>query len=284
MTRSIKLAISSLAWEPAQDQAVRALFVQRGVRGVELAPLKYWSSAPEVAPNALADYRAEWADAGVSIVALQGILFGRPDLRLFGSVEQRASLEQHLAGMAAVAEGLGAGVLVFGAPGNRLRGTLTEEAAIASAAPSLRRVAAACEARGCMLCIEPNPLRYGGDFVRDLTEATRLVQAVGHPGFGLHIDSGAIAINTEPDAEVVRAAGVARHFHISEVDLVPVGSGSVDHRRIGRSLREGGYDGWLSIEMRPLDPARLLVDMEQAIDVAQEAYFSPSDAGSARQK
>lgn len=272
MTAPIKLAISSLVWDPAQDAAVRAMLVKRGVTGIELAPLKYWPSAPMVSASTLVRYRAGWADAGIAIVALQGILFGRPELQLFGSVEQRTAFEQHLAGMATVADGLGARTLVFGAPRNRLRGALSDDEAIASAVPSLRRIADACEAHGCVLCIEPNPERYGGDFVRNLAEAMQLVRAVGHAGFGLHVDAGAITINDEADEDVVRAAAEARHFHISEVDLVPVGSGSVDHRRIGRALRAGGYDQWLSIEMKPVEPAMLLVSLAHAIDVAEDAY------------
>ena len=272
MTHRGGLAVSSLAWDPAQDAVVRALLVERGVAGVELAPLKYWPSAPDVPAVALAETAAAWADAGISVVALQGILFGRPELQLFGSDGQRAAIEQHLAGMARVAAGLGAGVLVFGAPANRRRGALLEDEAVASAIPLLRRVAAACDGSGCVLCIEPAPPRYGGDFVRDLAEAMRLVEAVGHPGFGLHADAGAMGICDETDEQIVLAARGARHFHVSEVDLVPVGSGTVDHWRIGHALREGGYDRWLSIEMRPVEAGHLAHTMAGAIDVSRKAY------------
>ena len=268
----IRLAFSSLAWSPAQDDAVRAMLVARGVTGIELTPFKYWAATPDVSANELATYRAAWSDAGISVVALQGILFGKPALQLFGSAEQRSALERHLAGMAMVAQSLGATVIVLGAPQNRLRGALSEEAAVASAAPALRRIGDAYVAHGCVLCVEPNPARYGGDFVRDLAEARRLVEVVAHPGFALHLDAGALAINDEADEDVVAAARTARHVHISEVDLAPVGAGSVDHRRMGRLLREAGYDGWVSIEMKPVEPAKLADSVHRAIDVAVEAY------------
>ena len=264
----MKLAVSSLAWEPAEDAAVRALLVERGVRGIELAPLKYWPSALDVPIRALTEYRTGWAEAGIAIVALQGILFGMRDLELFGADAQRSALEEHLGGIARVAEGLGAPIVVLGAPGNRLRGSLTEEEAIASAVPVLRRLASLYESRGCALCIEAAPPAYGGDFVCNLAEASRLVQAVGHRGFGLHLDSGAIAIADEPRAEVVRAAREARHFHVSEIGLGPLGSGTVDHLGIARCLRDADYGGWLSIEMRPVEVSMI----SSAIDVALAAY------------
>jgi sugar phosphate isomerase/epimerase len=268
----MKLAVSSLAWSPLQDDAARATLIRSGVTGIELAPLAYWPSAPEVAPSVLAEYRDRWASAGLSIIALQGILFEKPELQLFGSIEQQAALASHLTGIARLAAALGARLIVLGAPKNRLRGTLSEEEAIAKATPLLRRAAAVAEELGVTLCIEPNPARYGGDFVRTTAEAMHLVRSVGHPGFGLHLDAGAITINGESDEDVVEAARSARHFHVSEIDLVPVGSGTVDHARLGRLLRHAEYDGWVSIEMKRVAAEALHETLERAIAIAVEAY------------
>jgi D-psicose/D-tagatose/L-ribulose 3-epimerase len=269
----MKLAVSSLAWEPARDDDVRRLLSQRGVSGVELAPLKYWPSLADVVPHEVAEYRRKWADAGISIVAFQAILFGMPHLQLFGSAEQQAALENHLIALARVAELLGAQVLVFGAPKNRLRGALSEDDAIAQATPLLRRVATVMHGHGCALCIEPNPPRYGGDFVRTSVEALRLVRAVDNVGFGLHLDTGALTISDASDEEVGDAARQARHLHISEIDLVPVGGGTVDHARLGTLLRGAGYDRWASIEMRAVPDESLVAVVEEALDVASGAYL-----------
>ena len=137
----MRLAVSSLAWEPSQDEEARATLVRRGVTGVELAPLGYWPTAPLVSPSVLVEYRNRWIDAGLPIVALQGVLFGKPELRLFGSSEQQTAFVEHMSGIARLAAALGARVVVLGAPKNRLRGTLSEEEAIAVATPLLTRVA-----------------------------------------------------------------------------------------------------------------------------------------------
>ena len=268
----MKLAVSSIAWEPAHDAAVRAMLAHRGVRGIELTPLKYWPAGVDVAPHVLADYKAQWSDAGISIVALQGILFGMPELQLFGSPSQQAALEAHLAAIARLASALGAGILVFGAAKNRLRGALTEDEAIAAAVPLLRRVASVCTDVGITLCIEPNPPRYGGDFVHTSADAMRLVREVDHFSFGLHLDAGAFAINAESDSEVIEAARHARHFHISEIDLVPTGSGTVDHRRLGRLLRLAAFERWHSIEMTPVAAEPVVEALGQAVNVALESY------------
>ncbi len=266
----MKLAVSSLAWAPSDDADVRALLTRKHVVAIEVAPLKYWPGAPAVDGRTLSEFRSRWAEAGIEIVALQAILFGMPELQLFGTPEQQVAIERHLVGMIEVASHLGARVIVLGAPKNRLRGAVGFEEAIVSCAPLLRRVAVTAAGRDCSICIEANPPRYGGDFVCTLAEGIRLVEAVDHPGFGLHLDAGATAINGESDDAIVEAARIARHFHVSEIDLVPVGSGTVDHDRLAGLLSRGGYGGALSIEMRP--SADVLGSIETAIDVACTTY------------
>ncbi len=268
----MKLAFSSLAWEPAQDALVRATLARRGVTGIEVAPLKYWPQAPDVPSATLASFRYKWTQAGISIVALQGILFGLPDLQLFGSPEQQDAFERHLVSMCTLAGNLGARVVVLGAPKNRIRDPLTEEAAVEQAAPLFRRVAAAAHDVDVMLCLEPMPRMYGADFICTTDEALRLVDAVNHPGFGMHFDAGASAINGEPAAVVLRALQVAQHYHASEVDLLPLGSGTVDHHQLGAMIRAARYDHWLSIEMRGLPTEPVVETIERAIDVAMETY------------
>lgn len=273
----MRVAVSSLAWDPSQDDDARATLVRRDITGLEVAPLAYWPEAPHVAPRLLADFRDRAADTGVTIIALQGILFGKPELQLFGTSEQQAALEDHLAGMAKLASALGARVLVLGAPKNRLRGALSEADAIAAATPLLTRVATVAADNGVALCVEPNPPRYGGDFATTIADARRLVEAINHPEFGLHLDAGAIQINGETDADVIEAAKMARHFHVSEIDLAPIGSGTVDHARLGGLLRRAGYDGWVSIEMSRNAPDSLVSRLDRAIDVAVEAYARGRD-------
>lgn len=268
----MKVAVSTLAWDPEQDEAAAELMRAHAIAAIEVAPMKYWPDAPRVAPDVLDEFRAAWEARGISIVALQGILFGKPQLELLGSAQQQAGFEAHLVAMSGLAGRLGASVLVLGAPRNRLRRALSEDAAIARAVPVLRAVAAAAAAHGCRLCVEPNPERYGGDFVRDIREATRLVHAVDHEGFGLHLDAGAIAITAETDQDVVDAARVAAHFHISEIDLAPIGSGSVDHVHVASLLARASFAGWRSVEMRPPERGGWTGIMRAAMDAAVATY------------
>jgi sugar phosphate isomerase/epimerase len=183
------------------------------------------------------------------VVALQALLFGKPGLTLFGSAAARQATLEYLRGLIGQAARLGARALVFGSPGNRKRGGLGREAAKEVAVPFFRALGEAAQAHGVCFCIEPNPKDYGCDFVTTVAEAIDLVDAVGSEGFGVHLDTGGMTLAGETKAEVTAAVSRCRHFHVSTPYLAGVPGGGVDHAGFADALREGGYRGWVSIEM-----------------------------------
>ncbi len=271
----MKLAFSNLAWSSADDAAVAALLASEAVHGVELAPSKVWPGAPQVDAGVAEGYTTWWRDAGCEIVAFQAILFGRQELTLFGDASAVTSLERHLAAMGALASRCGARVLVLGAPGNRIRGPRSMPAAIAEAARVLRPVAEALAPHGVSLCIEPNPPRYGCDFVTTAAEAAALCDAVAHPNFGVHLDTAALALSGEiTEAALAPVTPHVRHVHLSEVDLAPVGStATVPHAHIGAALRAVGYAGWLSVEMRLSEHDEWRAALHRAAETARTHYL-----------
>ncbi len=243
--------MSAIAWEPPEDEAVARILLEHGVGGVELAPGKIFSR-PDAAEDAeIAACRAAWETRGLPIVALQALLFGRPDLTVFGEGRERTL--QYLSGVARLGARLGAGALVFGSPRNRARGALPMADAWRSAVSFFRALGSAAAKAGTCVCIEPNPPRYGADFITNSEEALRLVEEVALPGFGLHLDAACALLAGEDFPERLRAsAHVLRHVHLSEPDLAPVREGgSLDLQSIAAALRDIGYGGWVSVEMRP---------------------------------
>jgi sugar phosphate isomerase/epimerase len=112
-------------------------------------------------------------------------------------------------------------------------------------------LAAVASDHGTCLCIEANAPEYGCDFVTNLREAVDLVTCVGCSGFGLHVDAGVMTMNGEGGDELFHAVlPHMRHFHISEPFLGTITAGQTDHPLLGRQLREAGFSGWKSIEMR----------------------------------
>lgn len=270
----MRIAISNIAWRADEEREVRALLAARGVDAVEIAPSKIGPKPAELQLAELRRYREFWAERGVEIVAMQALLFGRGDLALFGGDAQRDEMFEYLARIVRVGGALGAKALVFGSPGNRKRGALSEEAAAQIAAPFFRRVGEVALEAGTCLCIEPNPPEYGCDWIHSAAQARELVAQVAHPGFGLHIDAAALHMANEGADQLAASAGRMRHFHASQPQLAPVGPGTaVPHETYAAALRACGGVRVVSIEMRQAEPsASNLPHVERALEFVQSVY------------
>jgi sugar phosphate isomerase/epimerase len=245
-----RFAYSNIAWDVHDDPDTLALLRANGVTGIEVAPTKVWPEWEAITLPAATAYRDKLHGQGFEIPALQALLFGRPQARLFDE-QGETELLKHLEQVAAIAGALGAQVAVFGAPKQRDRGDLTQREALEHSAPVLRRAAARFADHGSCLCIEPNPRQYGCNFIRTAAEGAELVRAVDHEGFKLHLDAAQMYLENEDLRALLPAVGAeVRHFHISEPGLGDFLAPVVPHADNLRTLDEFGYTGWCSVEMR----------------------------------
>jgi D-psicose/D-tagatose/L-ribulose 3-epimerase len=270
---AVRVVMSNLAWDPADDDKAARILLDAGVVGVEIAPTKMWPDLQTVPVDEARRYRQRWEAAGLPIVSMQSLLFGRADLVLFGDDDDRQQFVGYLRAVIDLAAELGAGPLVFGSPKNRLRGDLDPATAESRAAEVFAELAEYAGERGPCLCIEPNPPDYGADFVNHAVEGASLARRVGLPGFGLHLDTGSLTLaGDDIPTAITGSVDVLRHFHCSEPQLAPIGrSGRVDHDAAAAALREVGYEGHVSVEM-------LVPDAEDAMSCVADAARRAVDA------
>jgi sugar phosphate isomerase/epimerase len=243
------LAVSNIAWPRHELDGALRLLPGLGFSGVEIAPRNLFDSW-DVADHDARQLRKRIGDAGLVCPSLQGMLFEVKGATLFGGAEARQLLHQHLEKVARLAGLLGARTCVFGAPRQRDVGALTPDIATEIAVDFFRSVASAFENEGTALAFEANAAHYGCNFITTTRQAIGLVQAIDRPGVRLQIDTGTILLEGE-DPEVLRDAGsLGIHVHVSEPDLRPVGHSPADHHQLAASLKDSGYRGYLSIEMR----------------------------------
>lgn len=249
--RSMKLAISNIAWQPHEDDAISNKMQELGVKGVEIAPTKNWLNPLEASDSEIARVRSFWESRGIRIVAMQALLFGRPDLVVFGTAEKRRETREYLAKIILLGQKLGAQVLVFGSPGNRRVGGRAPSEIEAIATEFFYEMGEIAQRYGLVLCIEPNPPVYGCDFITTAVQGTAFVRKVNHPQFRLHLDTGAMTLSGEDIPSALRdCIGEVRHFHVSEPNLAPIGIGQVPHEVFAKAIKDSGYPHWLSIEMK----------------------------------
>ncbi len=269
----MKLAMSSIEWPPEQNDAIETALGDLGVNAIEVTPGSL-SALPldQIDDDAVMAFGKRWESQGIDIVAMQALLYHKPELRIFETADIRVETLKYLCRTIDVAALLGAHILVFGSPKNRRRGDLSLAEAHAIAVPFFREVGRYAECRGVVFCIEPNPTEYACDFICTLKEADAFVQEVGHAGFGLHVDAGALMITGESLA--IPPISPIRHFHISQPFLTPVGAADAHmHEPIAAALRVMQYSNWLSIEMKHVeDPATPSGAIREAVAFARTAY------------
>jgi D-psicose/D-tagatose/L-ribulose 3-epimerase len=270
----MRLAISNIAWPAGADDEAATLLHAHGVEGVELALTKIWPEPLDAPAAEVRAYRASWEKRGVSIAALQALLFGKPHLTVFGPDSMRRQTLEYLAGIIERAAWLGARALVFGSPKNRQRGERDSREARAIAVPFFRELGRIARRHDVYFCIEPNPSDYGCDFVTTVAEGIELVDAVGEEGFGLHLDTGGMALAGEPPgASIAAAAERCRHFHVSEPFLAEVGRGQTPHDACAEALHARNYRGWVSIEMgEAKEPGAWRAALERALGFVRITY------------
>lgn len=269
----MNLAISNIAWEASEDESIASMLRQFAVTGIDVAPTKYFPDPASTTDAAVRSVRDWWHQRGIGITGMQALLFGTAGLNVFGSSESQCKMLEHLSAVCKIAAGLGAPRIVFGSPKNRDRAGLNDQGALEVACSFFSRLGSIGEAHGVTICLEPNPARYGCNFMMTSEETASVVRTVAHPMIRMQFDTGALAINGEDPFEVLQLYGdVIGHIHLSEPDLLPLGDGQTDHTRMASALRQFLSSRVLTIEMLATQNEPHIDSIERALKVAVHHY------------
>ena len=269
----MRLAISNIAWDVAEDPAVARLLAKFDIDAIDVAPSKYFPDPAKAKEEGVAKVRRWWANHGVEITGMQSLLFGTTGLNVFGESNSRQATLDHLRSVCRIGAGLGATRLVFGSPKNRDRSGLNDAQAQEQAVRFFQRLGDVAQAHGVVVCLEPNPSRYGANFMTNSADTAHIVNLVGHSAIRMQFDTGALAINGEfPEAVLESSSGLIGHIHASEPNLVPLGDGGTDHALIHKALRRYLPEHMVTIEMVATNEEPHLLSIERALSCAVECY------------
>jgi D-psicose/D-tagatose/L-ribulose 3-epimerase len=269
----MRLAISNIAWDSAEDAAIAALLGKVGVDAIDVAHSKYFPDPAAASDEEIARVRAWWTERGIAITGMQALLFGTNGLNVFGTPAVQESLLQHLDAVCRIGAGLGATRLVFGSPKNRDRSGLTDEQAEEIATDFFRRLGEIAQSHGVFVCLEPNPPAYGANFMTNSAQTAQVVRRVAHPAIRMQFDTGALAMNGEDPGNVLAACSdLIGHVHASEPNLIPLGDGETDHASMFAALSNHLPDQVVAIEMVATKNESHLVSVERAMQAAVRHY------------
>ena len=252
---TMKVSVSNIAWDHHETDEVLDLVRDLGVSGIEIAPSKIWPGWEGASVQQARSFANRLEDYGLSVPALQAILFGKPDLQVFGDADQQARLLDHIEFVAALAAGFGASVLVFGSPNNRDPGPLSPAEAVEHGATFFKKAGDRCKAHNVVLGLEPNPRRYHCRFLTSWRDVIGMTEKVAHECVQIHLDTACIEIEGDRTVDAISlCAGRIAHFHVTEPELGDFSDPTIAHDDIANSLKSSGYARWTSIEMRRQEP------------------------------
>lgn len=269
----MRLAVSNIAWDTAEDEVIVTLLQRFGVDAIDVAPGKYFPEPGKATDEDIARVKNWWFERGIEITGMQALLFGTTGLNVFGPPESQDAMLQHLTAVCRIGAGLGAKRIVFGSPKNRDRSGLTDQETMDVAVSFFRRLGDIAQSYGVVICLEPNPPCYGANFMTTSSETVEVVREIGHAAVRMQLDTGALTINGEDPFTVLQDfAPLIGHVHASEPELLPLGDGGTDHAKVVAALKQYLPNHVVSIEMLATKNEPHEVSIERALTVAIQQY------------
>jgi sugar phosphate isomerase/epimerase len=227
-----------------------------GYEGLELAPFTLAPLITDLDSTQRAELRNQAAHSGIEIIGLHWLLARTEGLHLTTSDDGvRARTADYLVALAEATRDLGGDLMVFGSPKQRsLTDGVSWDQAFDRATEVFRRAMPGIADCGVRLCLEPlAPAET--DFINTCAEGVRLLDAVGHPNFVLHLDVKAMSSEATTLPELIRRY-VPRtgHFHANDPNMKGPGFGDMDFVPIFRALHDAGYNRWVSVEVFDYTP------------------------------
>ena len=259
----MRLAVSNIGWTSDSDARILPLLKEVGVDGIEVAPGRLFDNPVSVTMEDARLAAKNFTDAGLPIVSMQALLFGQPDMRMFGNKTEQSEFKAYLARIIKFAGALGCGPLVFGSPKNRLKGALGFNDAAIGAAHLLQDIGNVSKASGTVFCLEANSTGYGCDFMTCLEQAAYVAAQANHPGVAIVADTGNMIMEDEPADAVIGVKKHLAHIHISAPNLAPVKPHIGYIKQVIGHLSDIKYEGVVTLEMRVPDdddPVALLLE------------------------
>lgn len=268
----MRISISNIAWNPHDDDAVAQILNEQAVDAIDVAPGKYFPDFSAATSEDIAACRSWWHDRGIEIVGMQSLLFGTEGLNLFGDADVQQRMLAYLEHVCRIGGGLGARYLVFGSPRNRDRSDIADEDVNDIAARFFSRLGDIAAAAGTCICLEPNPVEYGANFMTNAAATAEVVTITDHPAIRMQLDVGALTLNGEDPEQVLGSfAGLIGHVHASEPGLKVLGDSDTDHGRVAAAIREFCPDRTVAIEMLE-DGDASLDNLQRAVAFANTWY------------
>ena len=252
----MKFAICNETFEGTSHREGLQLAKELGYTGVEVAPFTLGTYAQDISPLARREYRSMVSDLGMEIIGLHWLLAKTAGFHLTtDDAAVRGKTADYLKQLIELCSDLNGAVMVLGSPAQRnFVAPMTHAQAVDNALDVLRRVVPDLLASNVRLAIEPLGPQEG-NFLNHASEARSMIEAIGSPAVGLHLDVKAMSTEGIAIDKIIRdQADLMLHFHANDPNKLGPGMGDIDQAPIFQALHDVQYGGWVSVEVFDYSP------------------------------
>lgn len=221
-----------------------------GYQGLELAPSTIWEDPGSITPQQASKLSSDIHSTGLEIVGFHWLLTGAQDMHL---THPDTKLQDHLVDyvthLARLCSDMGGKIMVWGSPALRnLEEDWSRDEAEKRAIDALHRICLKLAPLGVSLALEPLA-KWETNFWTTADETWTTIEKVDHPNCQLHLDCKAMHDEDEGMSEIIyRHKDHFIHFHANDPNLLGPGMGELDLKPVGQTLRDIGYQDWISVE------------------------------------
>lgn len=252
----MNLAVSNIAWDTMYDDEMYSYLHEVGYNGLEIAPTQIFPESPyEKLEEAKNFAKQIYAAHSLRVCSMQSMWYGRQE-KLFGDAQERQALMEYTKKAIDFANVMQCNNLVFGCPKNRIIGNKSQYGIAVDFFAELGEYASV---KNTVVAIEANPAIYNTNFINTTKEAFSLCRDVNSQGIAVNLDCGTMIENKEKLHDVMQNMVFVHHIHLSEPYLVKLENRPL-HIELYQLLKNEGYQGYISIEMKKYDDVNMIKD------------------------
>jgi sugar phosphate isomerase/epimerase len=226
-----------------------------GYDALEIAPFTIAKSVVDISAAERNRIRELAAHNGIAISGIHWVLVQTEGLHLTSpDSATRARTAAYFSALVDFCADIGGRTIVVGSPKQRnLEAGVSGEQGWEWATDIFREPVIRAEQRGVTICFEPLAPSET-NFINTASEAIRFVSQLNTPHFKIILDVKAMSSEGKPITQIIRESWPQfAYFHANDENLKGPGFGDVDFRPILGTLKEVGYDGYVSVEVFNFD-------------------------------
>jgi sugar phosphate isomerase/epimerase len=251
----VKFAICNEIFRGWNVEDTLSWTAKAGYHAVEIAPFTLADSVTEIPAAARREIREGAKRNGIEIAGIHWVLVKPEGLYMnHPNPEIRCRTARYFCDLVDFCADVGGRVMVVGSPKQRnIMEGVTPTQAREWASDTFRDSVKRAQDRGVTICFEPlSPAET--NFINTAADAIEFSHGLNSPNFKIILDVKAMCSESKPIPQIIRESWPHfGHFHANDKNLKGPGFGDVDYAPIAATLREVGYNGFVSVEVFNFD-------------------------------